>query len=95
MLVTLFRSCGGASRSAATETKIAGQRTSRRLGDFLSVFDTLEISNQWKQPQVFTLLHTRPDHGSNPGGIAREDMVAANLAYQGAKRSGGGAVMNW
>jgi alanine dehydrogenase len=28
-------------------------------------------------------------------GVAMEDMVAANLAYQRAKREGGGAVMEW
>ena len=28
-------------------------------------------------------------------GIAMEDMVAANLAYQRAKREGGGGVMAW
>ena len=27
--------------------------------------------------------------------LAMEDMVAANLAYQRAKREGGGAVMEW
>ena len=28
-------------------------------------------------------------------GVAMEDMVAANLAYQKARRDGGGGVMNW
>ena len=28
-------------------------------------------------------------------GVAMEDMVAANLAYQKAKREGGGGVMAW
>jgi ornithine cyclodeaminase/thiomorpholine-carboxylate dehydrogenase len=28
-------------------------------------------------------------------GVAMEDMVAANLAYQRAKREGGGGVMAW
>jgi alanine dehydrogenase len=28
-------------------------------------------------------------------GVAMEDMVAANLAYQRAKRAGGGDVMAW
>ena len=28
-------------------------------------------------------------------GLAMEDMVAANLAYQRAKREGGGHVMDW
>jgi ornithine cyclodeaminase/alanine dehydrogenase-like protein (mu-crystallin family) len=28
-------------------------------------------------------------------GVAMEDMVAANLAYQKARREGGGGVMNW
>ena len=28
-------------------------------------------------------------------GLAMEDMVAANLAYQRAKREGGGGVMAW
>ncbi len=28
-------------------------------------------------------------------GVAMEDMVAANLAYQRAKREGGGGVMTW
>ena len=28
-------------------------------------------------------------------GVAMEDMVAANLAYQGAKAEGGGDVMAW
>jgi ornithine cyclodeaminase/thiomorpholine-carboxylate dehydrogenase len=28
-------------------------------------------------------------------GVAMEDMVAANLTYQRAKRSGGGDVMAW
>jgi ornithine cyclodeaminase/alanine dehydrogenase-like protein (mu-crystallin family) len=28
-------------------------------------------------------------------GIAMEDMVAANLAYRAAQRSGGGASIDW
>jgi ornithine cyclodeaminase/alanine dehydrogenase-like protein (mu-crystallin family) len=28
-------------------------------------------------------------------GLAMEDLVAANLAYQWAKREGGGHVMDW
>ena len=28
-------------------------------------------------------------------GLAMEDLVAANLAYQRAKREGGGHVMDW